>query len=225
MEQRLHSLAVLKEAGIYTGVLAMPVIPGLSDHGDALEGIYREASRRGADFLVPGGLTLRPGRQKELYLQTMEQHYGELLPEIKQLYRSNRQSGSPDFGYQKDLQQRFYQWMKHYKLPALIPHRIFKGKINLCDEVFLLLLHMQDLYKWEGVNTAPLKRATTRYVEWLRGIRKEMARRRSMPGDYADGVFRIILDSRGGLEELLGNGKLGCHLKQIIGSDELNYLL
>jgi len=41
--------------------------------------LYAELCSIGVDFIMPGGLTLRPGRQKDLYLQTLAAYRPELL--------------------------------------------------------------------------------------------------------------------------------------------------
>ena len=56
----------------------MPLLPGLSDDNDTVRQLYAQATDAGVDFLMPGGLTLRPGRQKDCYLATIQAHYPQL---------------------------------------------------------------------------------------------------------------------------------------------------
>lgn len=74
--RRLKTLERFARAGLATGVLAMPLLPEITDSSKALEGLARTVGDTGARCLIPGGLTLRPGRQKEFFLSRLAELEG-----------------------------------------------------------------------------------------------------------------------------------------------------
>jgi DNA repair photolyase len=58
--QRLRALQLLAEAGIETGVLMAPVIPGLTDSEASIEGVARAAAEAGASSFAALPLRLAP---------------------------------------------------------------------------------------------------------------------------------------------------------------------
>lgn len=70
--ERLEAVAKLSDAGIFTGLLLMPVLPFLEDNTDNILAIVHKAKEAGARFLYPAfGMTLRD-RQKEWYFQKLD---------------------------------------------------------------------------------------------------------------------------------------------------------
>lgn len=93
---RLDMLRTFKAAGCAVGVLAMPFLPGLSDSEDSIRTLYAACADIGVDFVMPGGLTLRPGRQKDCYLSTLKALHPDLIPMVHSLYTPERSSGMPN---------------------------------------------------------------------------------------------------------------------------------
>lgn len=98
---RLEAMGILTEAGIYTGVLMMPVLPFIEDNRNNISDIVNKAVKSGASFIIPWlGMSLRD-RQREYYAkldvlfpglkQKYEQYYGEkyncMSREAGDLYR------------------------------------------------------------------------------------------------------------------------------------------
>lgn len=84
---RPDTLRRFKEAGCATGVLAMPLLPGLSDGEESIRALYAACVDVGVDFVMPGELTLRPGRQKDFYLTALKAWRPGLLEPTRTLYR------------------------------------------------------------------------------------------------------------------------------------------
>ncbi len=83
---RLDLLRQCKAAGLCAGVLAMPLLPYLVDTEDNLRRLFSSLAEIGVDFVVPGSLTLRPGRQKEGFLKTIAEYFPGDLPHYLHLY-------------------------------------------------------------------------------------------------------------------------------------------
>ncbi|MDQ3932692.1 MAG: radical SAM protein [Actinomycetota bacterium] len=84
-ESRLEAVARLREAGIRSGVLIAPIIPGLSDGPDQLEAVVKASVEAGATNITPIVLHLRPG-VKEQFLPWLESYRPDLLSGYERLY-------------------------------------------------------------------------------------------------------------------------------------------
>jgi DNA repair photolyase len=83
--KRVEAVAKLNEAGIPTGVLVAPVLPGLSDRPDQLEDVVKACAEAGATSISPILLHLRPG-VREQYMPWLEKQRPDLLPLYDKLY-------------------------------------------------------------------------------------------------------------------------------------------
>ena len=84
---RLEVVRRAKEAGFLSGVMAMPMCPGISESMDSFTAVVDASELAGADFVYPGGLTLRPGRQKDLFLSLIDDEFPDLMPLYESRYR------------------------------------------------------------------------------------------------------------------------------------------
>lgn len=82
---RFGTMKKLSAAGLYTGILLMPVLPFLEDNRDNIGEIIRRAEEAGARFIYPAfGMTLR-GNQRVWYYQKLDELFpGEGLIEAYQ---------------------------------------------------------------------------------------------------------------------------------------------
>ena len=80
--RRFEAVARLSQAGIFTGLLMMPVLPFLEDSPENILGIVRRAKEAGARFIYPAlGMTLRQN-QRDWYFEKLEALFpGENLAE------------------------------------------------------------------------------------------------------------------------------------------------
>ena len=141
LARRWSLLERAKRLGLTTGVMAMPILPGLSDSPSAIEELVARAADHGVDFLLFGGLTLRPGIQQQTWLDALRQHHPHLLPGHARLYGAKRPSGAGDPRYQQRLLHRFATALARHGLPSRIPRAIFTGLIPQYTELAMLLEH------------------------------------------------------------------------------------
>jgi DNA repair photolyase len=83
---RIEAITTLTEAGIPTGVLMAPVLPGLSDRPEQLRAVVEAALDAGATHVSPILLHLRPGVREE-FLPWLEQEHPDLVPRYLEMYR------------------------------------------------------------------------------------------------------------------------------------------
>jgi len=84
--RRLEALVRLREAGVPVGVLAAPILPGISDSPAQLEALARALVEAGVDSATPIVLHLRPGVREE-YLGWLARVRPDLLPRYEEIYR------------------------------------------------------------------------------------------------------------------------------------------
>jgi DNA repair photolyase len=78
---RLEALAELSRAGIHTGILVAPLMPGINDAPQQVEPILEAAREAGVDYVTGIGLHLRPG-VKEVFFEWL----GETRPDLVERY-------------------------------------------------------------------------------------------------------------------------------------------
>ncbi len=83
---RLEALAELTRAGIQTGVLVAPLMPGINDAPEQVERIVERATEAGASYVTGIALHLR-GDVKGLFFEWLEQQRPDLLPRYRRLYQ------------------------------------------------------------------------------------------------------------------------------------------
>lgn len=204
---RLETLRRLNAAGVPAGVLAMPLLPGLSDGDRAMRELFMACRDCGARFVLPGGLTLRPGRQKEHFMARLDAWRGGLVPEYRRIYAEERASGAPAAAFQLDLERRAAAALAPTGLPQLYPMELHRRMLPPHDELHVLFCHMDSLYRSRGVSTRPLREAAGRYREWLLALRRHFRRQRGLPDDWLAERFQSALDD-GELAGVLDNPKL-----------------
>ncbi len=84
---RLEAVAALNRAGIPTGVLIAPLMPGINDSPEQLEPLLQGAIDAGATRIGSATLHLR-GEVKDIFMGWLGEHRPELLVRYRQLYRA-----------------------------------------------------------------------------------------------------------------------------------------
>jgi DNA repair photolyase len=83
--RRVEAVRKLNEAGIPTGVLVAPILPGLSDRPEQLEEVTQACLDAGATSVTPIALHLRPG-VKEHFLGFLDGHDPALASRLRARY-------------------------------------------------------------------------------------------------------------------------------------------
>ena len=84
--KRLEAVAKFNEAGIPSGVLVAPLMPGINDSPELVEEIVSLAEEAGATFVNGIALHLRPG-VKEVFMSWLSAARPDLVPRYEDLYR------------------------------------------------------------------------------------------------------------------------------------------
>jgi DNA repair photolyase len=213
--ERIKALRAFKAAGCSVGVLAMPFLPGLSDGEESISRLYAACADAKVDFVMPGGLTLRPGRQKELFEKTIAENHPELSERIREMYKENRASGIPLATQVRALEARISPIRRSSGLPWLLPHRIYSRLLPAHDSIRILLRDMIELYGARGVDIAELRASAERYDGWLLEKRRGFRRKRRLPSEWLEEVIPTALAS-GELGRRIENPRLLSFINTII---------
>ena len=115
-KKRVEAVAKLNEAGIPTGVLVAPVLPGLSDRPEQLREVVKACADAGAATISPIVLHLRPG-VREQYTPWLEKERPDLVPLYEELYP---RSYAPKAAQQK-VTKLVYGYVREFGGPAVQP--------------------------------------------------------------------------------------------------------
>jgi DNA repair photolyase len=83
---RLEAVAELNRAGIPTGILVAPLMPGINDAAEQVEPILERAAEAGATYVSGIALHLR-GEVRQVFMEWLEEHRSDLVPRYIELYR------------------------------------------------------------------------------------------------------------------------------------------
>jgi len=182
--ERLETLSFFKNEGIACGMFLLPVIPFLTDKPELMEESIRTASEAGVDFIVFGGMTLKDGRQKDYFYNTINKAYPELITEYHTIYKGDKW-GNAIGAYYESIHRTFNSIAKKYKIPKRIPHHLYRDILSENDRVIVILEHIDYLLKVQG-----------------------------KPSPYGYAAYSIsklqepLLDMKGDLQRLKGVGKV-----------------
>jgi len=151
--RRLESIKKIKDAGIVTGMYLLPVVPYITDNYEQLENSVAKAKEAGVDFIVFGGMTLKKGNQKDYFTKFLNDNFPELLSEYRSVYSNNNQWGSPDEQYLKKKGELFCEMTDKYKIPKMMPSKIYQPLVNKTELVYLILEQLDYLAKLRGRNS------------------------------------------------------------------------
>lgn len=203
LEERWRVLQKAKSLGLGTGVMAMPVLPGISDQPEAIHRLIGRAHSVGADFVLCGGLTLRPGVQHDGYLAVLERDYPQHVEGYRRLYRARLSSGAPDPRYVARLDTRFREALAAYDMPGRMPYRIWGGKLALHAEVAVGLEHHGFFVHGGGREAVAWGRHGWALQQWAREQQRAVGRSNKEPWRRVEELFAASL-ADGSLARALG---------------------
>jgi DNA repair photolyase len=147
---RFLALKTVRDEGIHGGVMFMPIIPGIGDSEDNLKNIILESKKMGAEFILPSGMTLKPGRNKQEMLSTIKKDFPNLLPLYTDLYGNNNKYGIPDTSTKPHLNPNklVHEYCRKINLPDRIPRYISPNAIQANLLVSTILLNIAHYYQY-----------------------------------------------------------------------------
>ncbi|MCL2739787.1 MAG: radical SAM protein [Oscillospiraceae bacterium] len=93
--ERIAALKTLSDAGIYCGILMMPILPYINDTEESVLSIVNMAKECGAKFVYPSfGVTMRDS-QREYFYSKLKEIYPELVETYKKKFGTYYKCSSP----------------------------------------------------------------------------------------------------------------------------------
>lgn len=109
---RIGAVRALREAGIASGILVMPVLPGLTDRIADLEALARAARDAGACWFAANVLFLMPASREQFF-----PFLAEKFPRLaRRYYEWYRGSGYAPESYRAEIAERFAHLRRKYGL-------------------------------------------------------------------------------------------------------------
>jgi DNA repair photolyase len=183
VEDRLRVLEEMKALGLGVGVMLMPVLPFLSDDEPALRAVIERAAAAGADFVLLGGLTLKPGRQMDHLLAVLRARDPALAERYRALYPGDRW-GNARGDATRELQRRFLRVVgeRSAATPACgaIPLELYRGRLGRNLETALVLAQIHELLQLRGEHR-PEWLAASRALQSLHEDVDDLARAGLLP--------------------------------------------
>ena len=99
---RLAAVRKLRDAGLEAGVLAMPMLPGLTDGDADLDALARAAAEAGAQWFAASAVFLMPSAQKQFF-PFLEKRWPKLARRYREWYSKNAYAPEE---YRKQLSAR-----------------------------------------------------------------------------------------------------------------------
>ncbi len=146
---KLETISLLKSQGISCGMYLMPVIPFITDNEFFIEKSIKDAKEAGVDFIIFGGMTLKPGRQMEYYLKNLKKDFPLVYDSYAKIYSNNRWGNASSEYYYK-INKTFIEFAAKYKIAKRIPSKLFKNQMDKTDLVVVILKQIDDILKMKN---------------------------------------------------------------------------
>lgn len=222
VDERLETIKAFKDAGCNVGIYMMPLLPGITDDLNGISNLLDKLQDLKVDYIMPWTVTLRPGRQKELYMNTISSSYPELVPLYTDIYSENRVSGAPKPSFDNSFFNKIKPLFKDVN--QLIPHKLYRNTMPIYCEIIILLQHMMFLYQNMGVNINRLNRSFKKISSYLEAEKKRFNQKRSLPSSEIDDQLKFMIKTES-LNNLIDNVKLSEFIRDVVIERKIfNYL-
>ena len=93
------------------------------------------AKEAGVSFVIFGGMTLKNGRQKDFFLDIIENYNPGILKDYQEIYPPGNKWGQPTDRYSCTVNRRFRDIIRKYPLPVRVPLELLSGILSKNDLV------------------------------------------------------------------------------------------
>jgi DNA repair photolyase len=158
--KRFAAMEKIAAAGILTGTVMMPILPGLCDDDRNLEAVVRWTADHGGRFVLFGGLTLAD-QQKDYFFGVLRDRFPDLLAMYEKLYPEK--SYGPAGWSQKEIALRIGELCEKHGLRDRIPRPIIPSDKRALNkrivEVLAQRLYHLELENAPGYRIWPYRKA------------------------------------------------------------------
>lgn len=148
--ERLNLIKKFKQNGISVGMFLMPLIPFITDSPKMVEETLRRGKEAGIDFVIFGTMTLKPGRQKDYFMNVINKHFPNLTTQFDIIYEHNSKWGEAHHDYNQSAHYLFDKIATNLKIPKRIPPKLYSRFVSKNDLVVVILEHLDYILKLRG---------------------------------------------------------------------------
>ncbi len=169
-KKRLEAMAEIARAGIPTGATYMPVIPYVTDSEDQIRQTLEEVKNHGGSYYLFGGMTLKGGRQAELFYKTIDAHFPGKHEQIAVLYGKG---WAPPASYTRPKSALACYWGDKIGLasraPRYIPPEDFPQNLEISTGLFNMAYFL-----WEMSLQSQKGKAFTNAAQFIENYRTDL---------------------------------------------------
>jgi DNA repair photolyase len=125
-EKRFAAMETFAKAGIPTGTVCMPVLPGICDDDANLQNVVRWTADHGGSFVLVGGLTLSD-QQRTFFFDSLKARLPDLLPLYEKLYPQGKSYGAVGWPHQQ-IALRVKEFCEYHGISYRVPRPIIPGE-------------------------------------------------------------------------------------------------
>jgi hypothetical protein len=144
-ELRFNAMEEIANAGILTGTVAIPLLPGLCDDELNLHSLVKWTAGHGGKFVLAGGLTLAD-QQKEFFMRIIRRDHPDLVPLYTKLYPEGSYAQAQPWN---QVGQQIHDYCAQAGISDRIPRPIIPGEKRALNkrlvEALAYKLHMLEL--------------------------------------------------------------------------------
>jgi DNA repair photolyase len=120
-EKRFKAMQTIAKAGLTTGTVAMPLLPGLCDDASSIDSLVRWTADHGGKFVLASGLTLSD-QQRTYFFNVLAERFPDLLASYQKLYPQGSYGAA---GYPwRELALRVREACAKYSISDRVPRPI-----------------------------------------------------------------------------------------------------
>ena len=145
--ERLETIKLFKQNNIPCGMFLMPVLPFITDTREFIRDAVNKANDAGIDFIIFSGMTLKPGRHENYFLNVLNSHYPDLSDKYNKIYKFAGKWGHAENNYSNSINMIFMEELYKSNIKPRIPEYLFKRILNKKDYVNVILDQIDYLLK------------------------------------------------------------------------------
>ncbi|MFX0183007.1 MAG: radical SAM protein [Candidatus Hodarchaeota archaeon] len=221
--QRFKALKAVREKNLHGGVMFMPILPGIADTEENIKEVIYKSKEVGAEFILPAGLTLKPGRNKREYLEVIQQNYPELIPLYNELYGNNNKYGTPRASKRSiNVPNLAHEICCKVGIPDRVPRYIPPGVYKNNYLVSTILYNLAYYYQWvleqHRKIYAPLSKTAAKIESYSKDInslnKNELINQLNLTEDILTIIMEVIETGKSTeLSKFLDPCKIFCNEK------------
>jgi DNA repair photolyase len=162
-EKRFAAMETLAKAGLITGAVMMPILPGLCDDDANLQNMVRWTAGHGGQFVITGGLTLSD-QQRSFFFGVLQERFPDLVGLYEKLYPEGKSYGPEGWSGQK-IALRVRELCVKYGLSYRVPRPIIPGEKRALNKRVVEAL-ARKLYDLEIANAPGYRQWAYRKAAW-----------------------------------------------------------